>query len=163
MAQRFQSKKTQIPQEYIDNEKKGVCRVCGKPKNMWNKDLFNRELNKALEGKQFIFSTKYYCSPECYEIYQKCFENNIHWAAVRHTIYIRDGCKCVKCNTPLKIDEYECDHIIAVVNDGDCFDETNLQTLCHICHVAKTVEDLKLRGIKRRQLSHKTLNYFRDD
>lgn len=39
---------------------------------------------------------------------------------------------------------FEVDHKIAVVNDGDMWDVSNLQVLCAECHKDKTQEDMKI-------------------
>lgn len=33
------------------------------------------------------------------------------------------------------------DHIVAIARGGDWFDADNLQSLCHVCHNAKTARD----------------------
>ena len=47
------------------------------------------------------------------------------------------------------------DHIQAIVNDGDIWDESNLQVLCTECHKEKTRNDLKIASengkLKRKQ------------
>ena len=44
---------------------------------------------------------------------------------------------------PYNYDTFEVDHIIAVVNGGDFWDEKNLQVLCYTCHKKKTKKDIK--------------------
>lgn len=44
---------------------------------------------------------------------------------------------------PWAYDTFEVDHIIAVSNEGDMWDEKNLQVLCYTCHKEKTKEDMK--------------------
>lgn len=46
---------------------------------------------------------------------------------------------------------FEVDHIIAVCNGGDLWDEKNLQVLCRECHKKKTKDDIKKRVITRRK------------
>lgn len=38
----------------------------------------------------------------------------------------------------------EVDHVIALCNGG-IDDDANLQSLCHVCHVAKTLVDLNIK------------------
>jgi len=44
---------------------------------------------------------------------------------------------------PYQYDSFEVDHIIAVKNGGDMWDEKNLQVLCYTCHKEKTKKDMK--------------------
>lgn len=41
------------------------------------------------------------------------------------------------------------DHIKAIVNGGDEWDENNLRTLCQDCHIKKTKTDMKIRTLKK--------------
>lgn len=50
---------------------------------------------------------------------------------------------------------FNIDHIKAVVNDGDMWDEKNLQVLCEDCHKKKTKEDMFER--KRRKIKTKPI------
>lgn len=107
----------QIHKEYIENEKNGLCKVCGKKKELWEKHR------------------KKYCSAGCVEKYGECF---VTWDLRRNQILIRDGC-CVFCGSK---ENLEVDHIVALINGGDMWDENNLRVLCHDCHVCKTKNDL---------------------
>ncbi len=60
-----------------------------------------------------------------------------------------------------RIPTFNVDHIIAVVNGGDMWDEENLQTLCVDCHKKKTKEDMmerKRNKIKTRKLNESSHN-----
>src|SRR3990167_984590 len=103
-----------IPQKYIDNEDKGLCRVCGKS--------IKRPFRK-------------YCSIECLLEYQKCFQT---WTGLRNRVLAKQD-KCEKCGSESKL---EVDHKFAIMNGGDMWDIKNLQVLCHKCHVRKTKSDL---------------------
>ena len=46
---------------------------------------------------------------------------------------------------PWAYNTFEVDHILAVVNGGDMWDENNLQVLCYSCHKEKTKEDIKVK------------------
>lgn len=46
-------------------------------------------------------------------------------------------------NLPYENIELEVDHITAISNGGDMWDEENLQTLCKPCHREKTTEDMR--------------------
>jgi len=62
---------------------------------------------------------------------------------VREKVLERDNNTCQKCGkTNLQEKDQEIDHKIPVSMGGDNFDLKNLQTLCHECHVHKTIEDL---------------------
>lgn len=114
-----------IPQRYIENEKKGLCKVCAKPKSQFNKRM------------------KKYCSDECRWKYSDCF---VKWSSLRNFQIWKDD-KCKLCGRPAE----EVDHIIAIVNGGEEFDPKNLQSLCHECHVQKTKKDLLEYRLRKKQ------------
>ena len=121
-----QSTKIDIPEIYIENEKKGLCRVHGKP------------IKKPFRK---------YCSTKCSIEYQKCFKT---WTGLRSKIIWRDK-KCKNCGSTSNL---EVDHIKAIVNGGDMWNEKNLRVLCHKCHVRKTKSDLyKKKYVKEGQMS----------
>ncbi len=68
-----------------------------------------------------------------------------YWSFFKTRILMRDVC-CVKCGSK---EDLQVDHIIALVNGGDMWNENNLQTLCVECHKKKTKEDLKERKKKK--------------
>ena len=116
-----------IPEIYVQNDKLGVCRVCGKPK------------------EQFEKGRRKYCSSDCFWKYQDCFKT---WNHLRGIILSKYP-KCVKCNSDSKL---EVDHIKAIMNGGNMWDDNNLQTLCHKCHVKKTRQDFyELKYVKDNQ------------
>jgi len=122
--------KIDIPKQYIENEKNGVCRVCGKS--------IKRPFRK-------------HCSTKCSMEYQKCFKT---WTELRDKVIARDN-KCLKCGSKSQL---EVDHIRAIVNGGGMWDINNLRTLCHTCHVRKTKSDLyKRKYVKKGQ---KTVSDF---
>jgi len=112
-----QSTHIQIPENYVENDRLGLCRVCGKPKSQWDK------------------SRRKYCSDDCWWKYQECFKT---WTRLRDEILARDK-QCVKCGSKLQL---EVDHIKAIVNKGDMWNKDNLRVLCHKCHCKKTRHDL---------------------
>lgn len=127
-----QSTKIDIPEIYIENEKKGLCRVCGKPKT------------------QFAKFKRVFCSDECDREYQKCFKT---WNSLRDELFEENGNKCEKCGSGLSL---EIDHKHAIVNGGDMWDKNNLQVLCRKCHLKKTRLDLyKKKNVK---VGQKVLN-----
>ena len=119
-----ESTKIDIPEIYVDNENKGLCRVCGKP------------IKKPFRK---------YCSTKHSIKYQECFKT---WASLRDKIIARDK-RCCDCPSTLNL---EVDHIKAIVNGGDMWDEKNLRAICHKCHVKKTKSDLyKRKYVKEGQ------------
>lgn len=48
---------------------------------------------------------------------------------------------------------YEVDHIIALINGGDMWDEKNLRVLCTECHKKKTQQDLVTARKKEKDAS----------
>ncbi len=122
-----QSVSIQIPQEYEDNEKNGLCRVCGKPREEFEK------------GR-----TKH-CSEKCASKYQECF---LYWNTFRDKI-IKESSGCVKCGSKINL---EADHIIPVAITDFVFDESNIQVLCKKCHAKKTKKDLlKIKNHRNKQ------------
>jgi len=49
--------------------------------------------------------------------------------------------------------DFHVDHIKAIVNGGDQWDEENLQVLCSGCHKKKTAKDMKKRTKGNKQLT----------
>ena len=68
--------------------------------------------------------------------------NKRRWAAVRRSILQRDGYRCTQCG---KAGRLEVDHIQAVHQGGDPWDERNLQTLCRADHIEKGRREAKVR------------------
>lgn len=186
-----------IPKEWVDNFKKGLCPVCGKTKF------------------EFDPGMRVYCSKKCKVEYSKRI---CTWQEVVHKILTERGYKCVKCGKTrdqlsleketFKIegkkkfieshpeileherkeimdqcealyqkainlkpediyiskyeyvelpelspyyDSMEVDHIKAVCNGGDQWDEKNMQVLCYTCHKEKTANDIKLKTENKRK------------
>ena len=57
------------------------------------------------------------------------------WKNLRRQAKERDGFKCVQCGDTRSL---EVDHIVPTSKGGAFDDLDNLQTLCVLCHVAKT-------------------------
>ena len=83
-----------------------------------------------------------YCSEECRSNYY----GNFHWETVRCRILARDKYTCQICKKIKHPSELNCDHIKAICNGGDPFNDNNLQTLCIECHKIKTKRDLGKRA-----------------
>lgn len=65
------------------------------------------------------------------------------WHVTRERIWIRDGCKCVKCSIPLLLNECHIDHIKSGKLGTN--HDSNLRTLCRRCHVLRA--DHRHRGM----------------
>lgn len=118
-----------IPEKYKENERNGLCRVCGKPKDQWST------------------SRRVFCGDDCYREYQKCFET---WNGLKSKIIRERGPRCEMCGAEDK--GLELDHIVALTNGGDMWEKSNLRLLCHGCHVKKTkVDMMKKRYVKEGQ------------
>jgi 5-methylcytosine-specific restriction protein A len=70
------------------------------------------------------------------------------WQHLREIVWKRDGKQCVRCGTPLHIDECHIDHI----KSGKLADNSlkNLRTLCRRCHVLRA--DMRHRGMIAKAL-----------
>ena len=60
------------------------------------------------------------------------------WQYVRRQVFERDGWRCLRCGRAGRL---ECDHVLPLDRGGDPWDMANLQTLCRICHIAKTAAE----------------------
>lgn len=54
--------------------------------------------------------------------------------AVKEKVYLRDGCHCILCGSPVDV-ENACAHFISRARGGLGI-EQNILTLCHRCHNA---------------------------
>jgi 5-methylcytosine-specific restriction endonuclease McrA len=71
------------------------------------------------------------------------------WDDLRKKVWIRDGCKCAKCNVKLGLYECHIDHIKSGKLSSNSL--SNLRTLCRKCHVLR--EDKRHRGMISKALS----------
>ncbi len=89
-----------------------------------------------------------WCSDQCSRVYGQ----NHDWGNARMAARRRDGYKCVRCESKEKI---EVNHIIPRRGRGygtGCqHHQTNLETLCHNCHVRITNEQRKDTRNRQRQ------------
>lgn len=150
--------------EYKNRIKNGLCPICSKPKNEWNRRKDWR-----------------CCSKECTNKWNK----DIYiwsWQQLRLRIFRRDNFTCVKCGFKARIqreiydDEWKkylddnyiifeinekeafvgnesqliADHIMPISLGGDEWDINNIQTLCKDCNRKKTNNDFKKIAIARR-------------
>ena len=61
------------------------------------------------------------------------------WRSLRYSIQMRDGYKCVICQSTAAL---EIDHIVPLALGGRPYDPANLQTICRECHQAKSVSEI---------------------
>ena len=80
-----QQTRIRIPDIYHENENNGLCRVCGKTKDKWEK------------------LRRIFCSEECSKKYQKCF---FTWAELRAKILKERGSNCEQCGKDCGLDSY---------------------------------------------------------
>lgn len=71
------------------------------------------------------------------------------WFVTRKRIWLRDGCKCVRCKNPVSLDECHIDHIRSGKLGSN--EDKNLRTLCVGCHVLRA--DLRHRGMIAKALA----------
>lgn len=72
---------------------------------------------------------------------------------VRLRVFTKHNGICPKCTRPLRPKHWDCDHIVALANDGQ-HRESNLQPLCDSpCHSNKTKDDRRMQALtnKRRK------------
>ena len=107
--------------------------------------------NCAFCGKHLNDRRKIYCnSNHLDKFWEECDYWIATWANLRYEALTRDKNKCVKCGR----DSYlEVDHIIEIADGGPEFELSNLQTLCHYCHVDKTTKSVNSRN-KNRKINH---------
>ncbi|RBQ00059.1 HNH endonuclease [Bifidobacterium xylocopae] len=60
--------------------------------------------------------------------------DHARWSVARQAALARDGRQCVRCGAKAT----EVDHIWEVADGGSLYGTSNLQSLCHACHQAKT-------------------------
>ena len=67
------------------------------------------------------------------------------WQARKRAVFSRDGWRCVACERYRR--PLHCDHRTPRW-DGGSDELENLQTLCHVCHTAKTTAENRQRAGK---------------
>jgi 5-methylcytosine-specific restriction endonuclease McrA len=65
------------------------------------------------------------------------------WKVLRERVWQRDGKKCVRCQTPVALNEFHCDHIRSGKLGTN--EMSNLRCLCRRCHVLRA--DHRHRGM----------------
>lgn len=75
--------------------------------------------------------------------------NRAKWDKVRSLALHRDHGVCVMCGQPAN----EVDHIREVADGGALYDLNNLQTLCHACHLRKSISRDRERRARRERES----------
>lgn len=70
---------------------------------------------------------------------------------VKLRVFERAKGLCQKCTRKLYPRQWDCDHIVAIINGGENR-ERNLQALCiDPCHSGKTREDVKIKAVTYRK------------
>lgn len=65
---------------------------------------------------------------------------------VKARVFLKYEGLCCQCERKIGgIIGWECDHTVALINGGENR-ESNLQILCSLCHLEKTVEDLAIKS-----------------
>lgn len=94
--------------------------------------------NCAFCGNPLHDRRKIYCnSDHADKFWEECNYWQITWFDIRNQALERDNYKCVKCG---QTNGLEVDHIIEIADGGPQFELSNLQTLCHQCHLDKTAQ-----------------------
>lgn len=70
------------------------------------------------------------------------------WLEQRKAVWHRDGKKCVRCQTPVALEECHIDHIVSGKRGTNKM--SNLRTLCRRCHVLRA--DMRHRGMIAKAL-----------
>ncbi|MFY9716632.1 MAG: HNH endonuclease [Thermoplasmata archaeon] len=83
-----------------------------------------------------------YCSRKC----QWRFHGHYFWDSARSYVMLRDRYTCQICRRRHRARELEVDHIIEIARGGAALEYSNLQTVCRVCHRAKTREFLRTKG-----------------
>lgn len=150
-------------EKYLDRDntptfKQINFKLPSRPSRRWKitvKEYVNLENKKCWCGKtkkEFVGRQQKYCTPaHTSNWYDRTTYVNWHKDAflVMHP-------KCYKCgDTELHAkggygkSNLEVDHIIAIMFGGHPWDDRNLQTLCHKCHVLKTNSDRRIQKFWR--------------
>lgn len=149
----------QPPLFMIRNMWEGKC-WCGKPKSQFEKHMRKYCCNKH--------SSIWYYSIRSF------------WDSFRLERIRIDKFTCVECGfstrtTDLILNdedeprvrgsdsEFQVDHIIAIVNGGDCFDIENVRTLCVNCHKVKTANDIRKKFVRKKAEKFIGLDNFIDN
>jgi 5-methylcytosine-specific restriction endonuclease McrA len=72
------------------------------------------------------------------------FYSSAEWKTTARAIRERDGYKCVKCGS--RDGRLYVDHRVERKDGGQDYDHDNLETLCALCHGAKTTAERVKRG-----------------
>jgi len=79
------------------------------------------------------------------------------WRKYRQAILMRRGPQCELCgHVPLFEREIHVDHIIPISQDGDIYNEANLQLLCIQCHGKKTASERGWVSISKEEPGNST-------
>lgn len=73
------------------------------------------------------------------------------WRRIAEAVKRRDGYRCVNCGRGREDGtRLHADHVVRLADGGDPYDTANVQTLCHVCHLAKTRAENTTNGNRIR-------------
>ena len=72
----------------------------------------------------------------------------IWYSVTRPAVWKRDRKQCVRCKTPVSLEDAHIDHVVSGKLGSNC--RSNLRTLCRRCHVLRA--DLRHRGMIAKAL-----------
>ncbi len=136
----------------IFNERGKICKKCGKSQEKEkiktekrNKELLNQFIKEQKRLLEHFRDKKLVELSKRYEIDFKETMEDIKLAEDIKWQLPDDIRKKYNWETYPRELSFHIDHIKAIVNDGDMWDEKNLQVLCEDCHIKKTGQDMKKR------------------
>lgn len=118
-----------------------TCQKCGMSKDKWMKwrdaEMEKKALQIGIELKDEIEMLRKEMLERVEELYAQAMDDTY--------LAKRAGRGAMKWNEEIPYLNLQVDHIVAIVNGGEMWDEKNLQTLCGECHKEKTKEDMAVK------------------
>jgi hypothetical protein len=97
-------------------------------------------------GPRLYDRRKIFCDSRCRRSFNRKFDYFVvTWRQVRYRTLRRDRWTCVKCGRKAR----EVDHVIPLALGGSEFDLDNCQSLCHPCHMQKSIKEIRDRMARR--------------
>lgn len=130
-------------------EKNSKCRICGITEKKWKKNRVKKRQNVldalALKYEKEIRAFKFKRIAEAERSFLRTVKEIEEeplgaWGTQRFLESLGE-------KIPSDFNYFfgfEVDHVVAIANEGDMWDEKNLQVLCKPCHIKKTKNDMKL-------------------
>lgn len=132
-----------------------TCQCCGmtedkflKEKKGWKEAQMKKVTEEVLENSEYRGRLETLRAKKLVEL-SNWYEEEVRKVLDDSTFLFAWRYDFPELEGKLKIKDYEIsfclevDHIVAVCNGGDMWDEKNLRTLCKQCHLKKTKTDLK--------------------